>query len=411
MSGWSEVGLPGGNVKDSEQLLWKNYVFREGQGVQELWDEVFTDRKVELLYITGRGFDRRANVVLDDFVSTCVAAAVQFSSAELIRVGFPDYRLNNALLMETEVNAADLGASFDRLGVVRHCEVYISRQNHEDLSEGDELSATESLRIGIEKIIRRISSHTDVILDISSLPRVAFVGILSGLLEHIVPRTGASDALYSSNINLYIVAGEDAQLDAKITTEDPSSDITLVPGFAGVLQVESSKDWPMVWFPLLGENRTSQLQRIMASYINDQTEVCPVLPHPSIDPRRADRLLVEYKQPLFDARSSPTSNIMYVHESHPFEAYRQLLRAMRRYEKSLRLLGGCIFVVSPLSSKLMTVGATLACFEMKPTTPTSKHGVAIPFADVTRYSADVSDIRNVRPRLSCLILSGDSYRP
>jgi hypothetical protein len=74
---------------------------------------------------------------------------------------------------------------------------------------------------------------------------------------------------------------------------------------------------------VLGENRVNQLQKIIDSALIPMgAEVCPVVPHPSKDPRRADNLLVEYRGPLFDSRKTPTSNILYAHESHPFEAYR-----------------------------------------------------------------------------------------
>ena len=90
------------------------------------------------------------------------------------------------------------------------------------------------------------------------------------------------------------------------------------------------RDWPLVWFPILGENRGNQLEKVMAEIPAD-AEICPVLPHPSSDPRRADRLLVEYKRPLFDSQKTEISNILLVHERNPFEAYRQLLQAMRSY--------------------------------------------------------------------------------
>lgn len=100
-----------------------------------------------------------------------------------------------------------------------------------------------------------------------------------------------------------------------------------------------------------------------------------------------------------------------MHESHPFEAYRQLLKAMQRYKESLQVLGGCRIVVTPLSSKLVTLGATLACYEMRPPSSAADYGVAIPYAEVTRYTADVAHLRNTKPILSCLVLTGRAYDP
>lgn len=69
-------------------------------------------------------------------------------------------------------------------------------------------------------------------------------------------------------------------------------------------------------------------------------EICPVLPSPSRDPRRGDRLLMEFKGPLFDTRETPFTNVLYAHEGDPFEAYRQLLGTKKRYRRSLSVVGG-----------------------------------------------------------------------
>lgn len=83
----------------------------------------------------------------------------------------------------------------------------------------------------------------------------------------------------------------------------------MIPGcITAWQQAESHQDRPLVWFPVLGENTVNQLQKINDSaLIPMEAEVCPVVPHPSKDPRRADNLLVEYRGPLFDSRKTPTS--------------------------------------------------------------------------------------------------------
>lgn len=95
------------------------------------------------------------------------------------------------------------------------------------------------------------------------------------------------------------------------------------------------KDWPMVWLPILGENRLGQLNAVMGA-IPDDAEICPIVPHPSKGLRRAEELLIEYQSLLIDKLQVPTSNLLYVSESNPFETYRQLLGAMERYRISLK---------------------------------------------------------------------------
>ena len=255
-----------------------------------------------------------------------------------------------------------------------------------------------------------VGDQTDIVLDASSLPRVVYLALMTSLLNRLIPDKSAAGALAKSGINFQVLVAEDPGLDGHIMAEDPSSEIILVPGFFGAMQAESVQDWPLVWFPILGEHRVSQLEQIMKSTsIPSEAEICPVLPHPSRDPRRADRLLVEYKAPLFDSRRTPTSNILYVHESHPFEAYRQLLGALTRYRDSMLVLGGCRLVVTPFGSKLITLGAGLACFEMRPQDLGAHYGVSIPHAEPTRYVVSANAVKNSRPEICALLLTGSAY--
>ena len=161
----------------------------------------------------------------------------------------------------------------------------------------------------------------------------------TALLQRLVPNKAAPTALLAGGVNLQVVAAEDPVLDAEIRGEDPSSDLIAIPGFSGTLVAESMQDWPLVWFPLLGENREALLRRVALS-LPENSEVCPVLPHPSRSPRRADVLMNEYRELLFDTLETPVDNVMYADERNPFEVYRQVLGAMRRCRESMRLLGG-----------------------------------------------------------------------
>jgi hypothetical protein len=72
-------------------------------------------------------------------------------------------------------------------------------------------------------------------------------------------------------------------------------------------------------------------------------------------------------------------------------------------------MGGCRLVVTPLASKLITVGTGLACFDMQPSDKTAQYRVAIPYAEPTRYLASVGDLQKSKPEISVLILTGDAY--
>jgi hypothetical protein len=325
------------------------------------------------------------------------------SEAKHLLVSFTGYELSQELRDHTEENAKVLSETFADLGPSERVAMGSSGSNEDDIS------ATTSLRLGAEAILAHVTNQTDIILDVSSMPRVVYLALLTSLLHKLVPDKAKPDALFAGGVNLQILVAEDAALDATIRSEDPSNDLILIPGFSSALHAESFQEKPLVWFPILGENRVSQLQKVMASVIPMNAEICPILPHPSGDPRRSDRLLIEYRQPLFDARETPTANVLYAHEAHPFEAYRQLLGAMSRYRDSLSIMGGCRLVVTPLGSKLITLGVGLACFEMRPADMSADYGIAIPYAEPTRYVVTGSALRASKAEISCMLLTGEAY--
>jgi hypothetical protein len=57
----------------------------------------------------------------------------------------------------------------------------------------------------------------------------------------------------------------------------------------------------------------------------------------------------------------------------------------------------------------MTLGAALACFEMKLESTGAGYAVAIPYAEPKRYIASVADIRASRPEVSAIVLTGEAY--
>ena len=387
-----------------QPLIWENYVFRRGADVPELWDEMHATNAIEnksmrLLYVAGRGFDLRANSVLEKFIDRLKASPRQIENATLLLVGLSGYQLADELRDLTFENAAKLIDTFSSVGETKVIEIGRSADGEDDIT-----TAT-ALRQAADQVLRHVDGCTDIVLDVSSLPRIAYLTILLSLLARLIP---SKEHLLAGGVTLHVLVGEDPELDSKISSEDPSNDLVLIPGYAEALQAETLQDTPLVWMPLLGENRVAQLKKIESS-IPAWAEICPVLPHPSRNPRRGDQLLIEYNDVLIGTRETPLGNILYVHEGHPFETYRQLLEAMLRYKRTMAVVGGCRLVVTPLASKLVTIGAALACFEMKLTAELGQSSVAIPYAEPKRYVASLDSLRQSHAEISALILTGDAY--
>ena len=268
--------------------------------------------------------------------------------------------------------------------------------------------STEGRRItsrsaeGVFRTAEELKGFTDIFVDVSSLPRSVYFPVIAKLLFLLDSMDG------SSKPNLFVLVSESAVLDAHITEEGIDEDADYIHPFRGAVERESAAGRPKVWFPLLGENQIVQLKRIY-DLINP-AEICPLLPAPSVNPRRGDELVMEYRELLFDQLRVEARNFIYASETNAFEAYRQLRRAILHYGKALKPLGGSNAVISANSSKLLSVGALLAAYELK------RAGVNIAIAHVEAhgYTMRESEASNLdelanESRLHGLWLSGDCY--
>src|SRR5262249_5388698 len=201
-----------------------------------------------------------------------------------------------------------------------------------------------------------LAGYTDVVIDISAMPRtIALTAIaqMIALLDEIAQKGGPS-------VNLHVVVAESISAD-RGQTSSLSDTVTSLVGFSGQLTSESSANVPRVWFPVLGEGQAARLERIRSEL--DPDEIVPTIPFQSRDPLPGEPLIESYGDLLFANLRVEPANILYTAEYTPFEAYRQLYGAIDRYRDALRELGGCKVFVSPLSSKLLSVGALLACYD------------------------------------------------
>src|SRR6266403_3738304 len=230
-SGWSTVSSRRvASDLRSHNMIWKNYVFRHGIAVEDLWDQMFADRRatgrpLSLLYVAGKGFDVRANVVATKYVERLLASECEVGNASLLLVGFSGYQLSPELQTQTAKNAAELEETFRPVG---GCEAIVIGGS----AEGeDDISATVALRRGADEVLRHVSSQTDIVLDVSSLPRIAYLTILLTLLAKIIPQGSEGEGLAAKGVTLQVLVAEDAALDSQISSEDPSNDLVLIPGY------------------------------------------------------------------------------------------------------------------------------------------------------------------------------------
>jgi hypothetical protein len=201
------------------------------------------------------------------------------------------------------------------------------------------------------------------------------------------------------------VVSENANIDSKIKERGIDEDVGYLRGFGGTLELASEAEEPVIWFPILGEDKLEHLDK--AHNQIRPNEICPVLPFPSKDPRRSDQLIKTYHQLLFDRLSIEPQNLMYVPERNPFEAYIRLTKAIQNYHNSLQSLGGCKAVISTFSSKLLSIGTLLCAYEL-----IGKIGVGVLNVDSQGYEIDdFEEMKKLKEdsELFVIWLTGEPY--
>ncbi|MFO0901202.1 MAG: hypothetical protein U0836_27565 [Pirellulales bacterium] len=315
--------------------------------MREFWADHLGDRERHVLFVLGRGFDPRMCMALRVLIE-----AGGSGHRDVIALDFREGAASPSLLHQglVDANWSALQALVQGRGQVT------TRPIEFWSTEGRRVSSQNARDLFVSA--ESFGGYTDVVIDISAMPRSVFfpliartLYLLDGLRSAAAPPT-----------NLHLLVADDPALDAEIREEGVDEKAEFVASFGGGFDEEAIQT-PKVWIPLLGERRTTQFERIHDLVKPD--EVCPVLPSPSRNPRRGDDIVVEYQRVLFDELRVDPAEFLYASEQNPFEVYRQLRGAVVRYQEVFRLLGGCRVALSAMSSKLMSLGALFVAYELK----------------------------------------------
>jgi len=371
---------------------WASYLQLSGDSLVDFLQDHFAVRGAgaKVCLILGRGFDPRMLGGL-----TVLCQVLKPSEIDVITLVFDEGATSPSRRYEELV----------RQNLARLTGILPADQLHDrpiSMFSAEGRRVTSRSAESVFRVADELKHFSDVFVDVSSLPRSVYFPVLAKLLFLL---DGIKDVRPP---NLFVLVNESAALDGRIAEEGIDEDADYIHPFRGSVERESAAGRPKVWFPLLGENQRVQLTRIY-DLINP-AEICPLLPSPSVNPRRGDNLVMEYRELLFDQLRVETSNFIYASETNAFEVYRQLRRAILHYADALQPLGGSNAVISANSSKLLSVGALLAAYELK------RAGTDVAIAHVEAHGYTMVDSADddldrlaCESRLHGLWLSGDCY--
>jgi len=372
------------NYKD--QLKWEHYLIRHGADFYVFWEEMFREKERRVLFILGLGFDPRMCTGLRAILN---AGGTGLRECLLIEFDEGPNSPSRAYSQLVDKNREILDKLMAGKGTVNSVSLPMWSEDGRRIGAR---RASESVDAST------INGFTDIVVDISALPRGIYYPIITKLLYHL-------DDISENRptCNLHVLIAENVSLDENIQEAGVDENATYLHGFSSDLEQEATAGIPVVWIPVLGEGKETQLIRIYDHIKPD--EICPVLPSPSRNPRRADNLVFEYRELLFDRLRVEPQNIIFSCERNPFETYRQIYSAIRRYHKALRALGGCKVVLSAVSSKLLSIGALLAAYEAK----RAGYKIGISYIESHGYVMNSNQVDGDSEELFCLWLAGECY--
>lgn len=329
-------------------MRWENYFLQSDKGFTGFWTR-YLGQKRDILYIMGLGFDPRSAVGIESIYGM---EGTGLRNVMIVRYFKNEHDKQSANHPQVDKNLDKLKVLVDASRCNPYTQKDIVFRSQEDIS----VTALESAKVITG--LKDIEAYSDIVVDISAMPRSVFIPLLQKLLFII----DAYNISGKGVKNLHVVVAENPSLDGKIFDKGTDEEASYIHG---VRPKESAKyeEQKEIWIPILGENQEEQFEKIRKKL--SPVETCPILPFPSEDLRRGDNLINKYGDLLFNDADFETKNIMYADEGNPFHVYRLLNRTIDRYDRSFGLLNGCRIVVSALSSKLLTIGSFLAVFEKK----------------------------------------------
>ena len=352
-------------------MRWDPYVLARDAEFENFWQGHLATRDRRILLVLGRGFDVR---------TLEAARRLKGAGADLrawmlaFDTGLGESERRTAL---TAANQAGLEALLgqERVDVTR---IAIGG------SAGAPVTSPNTRRAVGERA--DIFDYNDIVVDISAMPRMVALTTVAKLLNDL-DRAAAQGG---RSVNLHVTVAESVLADIGAARGTLRDSVSMVQGFSGKLNAQGTETWPRVWFPVLGEGQRERLDLIHG--ILDPDEICPIVPFPSREPRRGDEIIAEHRGTLFDDFQVEPSNILLASEYNPFEAYKQIFLAMDRYRRALNGLGGCKAFVSPVSSKLLSIGVLLACYDHRAgVVPGQRLDVGIPYVETADYGDPVQD--------------------
>lgn len=319
---------------------WESYVmYRQKEKLVTFWKKYYKDRpRAKVLFLLGKGFDPRMNNILKLFLENNPNQVL-----DCVVFDFPNEKdpVENKKLYE--INSQQLAELKGQYGF-----------GYEELQiDGSLLWDKRIAQMSRQMSEKDLSAYNDVIMDVSSLPRAFYFNIGKALFNKFDK---------DKSKNLFFAVSENVTIDERIKKTPVLGNIEPLVGFRSLSNRESNLDRINILISLMGDQNIEILRGIYNHF--QPSDMFPVLPFPSKDPRHSDYLMLKYHEFFTEKQFTEPQNITYADEQNPFELYRIVSNMIRGHQATFKPISDHVcFGIALLTSKLLSLGALLVGLE------------------------------------------------
>lgn len=368
---------------------WKDYVIKKDNEIIDYFSNMMLGKT---LFILGAGFDNRMNEGLNKLLESGLTPDIWLihyhESSKSASRQYHNSSENNLHLFWKSSNENGLCVTEHSIDMF-------------DSSEEPERPVAEArAKLFMKRNKTILNEYDSIFIDISAIPHSLYLEMLDIILD------------YRETKNLYIMAVESYHHDKKIRPSELDESAHYLIGYGGIEESFLDSDIPIIWVPVLGECTEEWLNKCYQWIQKGHTdlEICPVLPFPSVQERRADEILKQFRKLLFENWNVEKRNIIYASESNPFQVCRKIIETVDHYTKTMALLQdecdekmSCRFVLTMMTSKLLSAGTFLAAYNLR------REGYNINIASIYNKGYIIADNmqHTENGNIYCMCLSDD----
>lgn len=199
--------------------------------------------------------------------------------------------------------------------------------------------------------------YSDIVIDGSGMSR----GICFPLLRQAMD----IGERYGANVHVLVASNDHRSVKLNAESNDRAD---WIHGFNGKMGLDSMSEALTLWIPQLAHGSASQLDlmyRHLSKLNVALAEICPIVPFPSVHPRRGDELLFECREALREDVGNERLNVIYAHEGDPMDVFYSIVRleCIRR-EVFAATKKEAVSVLSPSGWRLGSLGMVLAAIAL-----------------------------------------------